>query len=79
MPSKKRITNRTPQFGQARSKAFNTTKRTFKLNLQSKRFFVPSLGRFVKVTLTTSDLKTVDKIGLEAFLKRNGRTLESIL
>ncbi len=79
MASKRKITTRTPQFGQSRSKSFNTTKRTFKLNMQSKRFYVPAIDQWVKVTLTTSDMKTVDKIGLVAFLERNGRTLKSLL
>lgn len=79
MASKRNISTRTPQFGQTRSKAFNTTKRTFKLNMQSKRFYVPALEQWVRVTLSTSDLKTVDKIGLEAFLHRQGRTLKSLL
>ena len=79
MASKRNISTRKPLFGQTRSKAFNTTKRTFKLNMQSMRFYVPELGQWVRVTLSTSDLKTVDKIGLEAFLQRQGRTLKSLL
>ena len=79
MSSKRKITNVKPMFGQSRSKAFNTVKRKFKPNLQTKRVFVPELDRFVKVQVTPKELKTIDRIGLRAFLKRQGKTLESIL
>jgi large subunit ribosomal protein L28 len=73
------VTNRTPQFGQSRSKAFNTTKRLFKLNMQTKRFFIPELNRTVKVRVTTSDMKTIDKIGIIAYLKKNGFSLNQLI
>jgi large subunit ribosomal protein L28 len=79
MPSKNRVTNRTPQFGQSRSKAFNTSKRLFKLNMQTKRFFIPELNRTVKVRVTTSDMKTIDKIGIIAYLKKNGFSLNQLI
>lgn len=79
MPSKNRVTTRTPQFGQSRSKAFNTTKRLFKLNMQTKRFFIPELNRTVKVRVTTSDIKTIDKIGIIAYLKKNGFSLNQLI
>lgn len=79
MASKRKITNVTPQFGQSRSKAFNTVKRKFSPNLQSKRIYVPDLDRFVKVRVTTKEIKTIDKIGLRTFLKRQGKSLESLL
>ena len=79
MASKRKITQTTPQFGQSRSKAFNTVKRTFKPNLQNKRIFVPELDRFVKVRITAKELKTIDKIGLREFMERQGKTLESLL
>jgi large subunit ribosomal protein L28 len=43
-----------------------------KVNVQQRRLYVPELGRYVSVKLTTSDLRTIDKIGLLAFAKRNG-------
>jgi large subunit ribosomal protein L28 len=79
MASKRKITNVTPQFGQSRSKAFNTVKRKFVPNLQAKRIFVPELEKFVKVRVTAKEIKTIDKIGLREFLKRQGKTIESIL
>jgi large subunit ribosomal protein L28 len=79
MSSKRKITNVTPQFGQSRSKAFNTVKRKFKPNIQTKRIYVPELDQFVKVRVTAKEIKTIDKIGLATFLKRQGKSLKSLL
>ncbi|MDQ7025874.1 MAG: 50S ribosomal protein L28 [Anaerolineae bacterium] len=79
MASKRKITNVKPMFGQSRSKAFNTVKRKFAPNLQSKRIYVPDIDRFVKVRVTAKEIKTIDRIGLRTFLKRQGKKLESLL
>ncbi len=79
MPSKRKITGTKPLFGQSRSKAFNTTKRQFKPNLQNKRIFVPELDRWVRVKVTAKELKTIDKIGLLEFLKRRDIPLSQVV
>lgn len=48
------------------------TPRWQNVNVQQRRLFVPELGRYVSLKLTTSDLRTIDKIGLLAFAKRHG-------
>ncbi len=48
------------------------TLRWQKVNVQRRRLWVPELKRHVSLKLTTSDLKTIDKIGLLAFAKRHG-------
>lgn len=48
-----------PQFGQSRSKAFNTTKRKFKVNLQ--RIRVMQNGQTVRKTLCAKCVKTLAK------------------
>lgn len=79
MASRRKITQTKPMFGQSRSKAFNTVKRKFKPNLQWKRIWVPEVERFVRVRVTTRELKTIDKIGLPEFCRRNGIKFESLL
>ena len=79
MAGKKKITGTKPLFGQSRSKAFNTTKRQFKPNLQNKRIYVPSLDRWVRVKVTAGELRTIDKIGLLEFLKRQNIPLKQVL
>lgn len=79
MASKRKITQTKPLFGQSRSKSFNTVKRKFKPNLQSKRIWVEDLERFVRVKVTAKEIKTIDKIGLREFMARQGKKLETIL
>ncbi len=78
MPSRTRMTRRKPQFGQTRSHAFNTSKRLFKLNMQTKRYYIPELERWVKIRVTTNDIKTIDKVGISAYLKERGFNPKSL-
>ena len=48
------------------------TKRWQNVNIQLRRVWVPELGRFVSLKLTTRDIRTIDKIGLAAYAKRHG-------
>lgn len=79
MASKRKITGTKPLFGQSRSKAFNTSKRQFKPNLQNKRIYVPEVDKWVRVKVTAKEIKTIDKIGLVEFLKRQNISLKSLL
>ena len=47
------------------------TKRWQNVNIQTRRLYVPELGRFVKLNVTTRDIRTIDKIGLLAYAKRH--------
>ena len=49
-----------------------TVKRLVTPNLQSKRIWVPELGRYVRVKLTARALKTIDKNGAYPTLKKAG-------
>jgi large subunit ribosomal protein L28 len=42
------------------------------VNVQDRRLWVPELNRHVALKVTTSDLRTIDKIGLVAYAKRHG-------
>lgn len=79
MPGRRKITDRKPLFGRQRSHAFNTTNRKFKLNMQNKRFYVPELGKHVRVQVTAQEIKTIDKIGLMAYLKRRGINIKRLV
>ena len=46
------------------------TKRRFNPNLVTKRFFIPEEHAWITIRLSTSALKTIDKIGISAALKR---------
>ena len=79
MSTKRKISQVRPQSGNRRSHSLKATRRQFKPNYQQKRIFVTEIQRFVRVTVTAQELKTIDRIGLPAFLKRQGRSLESVL
>jgi large subunit ribosomal protein L28 len=41
-------------------------------NLQAKRFWSPEKKRFVSLRVSTAAMRTIDKIGLDAYAKRAG-------
>ena len=41
------------------------------VNVQKRRLYVPELGRYVSLKVTTRDLRTIDRIGLLAFAKKH--------
>ena len=45
-------------------KAINKTKRRFNANIISKRFYIPEEDRWVKLKVSTSVLKTINKKGI---------------
>ena len=48
------------------------TKRWQLPNLQERRLFVPELKRFVRITVSTRDLRTIDRVGLAAYAAAHG-------
>ena len=47
------------------------TKRKFNVNLIKKRFFIPSEEKWVSLKVSTSALKTINRIGIEAAIKQS--------
>jgi len=50
------------------SHANNKTKRRFLPNLQSRRFWVESENRWVRMRVTNAALRLIDKVGIETVL-----------
>jgi len=46
------------------------TKRKFNPNLHKKRFFVPELGEWISLKVSTSALRTIDKNGITATIEK---------
>lgn len=64
-----------PGFGKRVSHSHRRTNRRFNPNIQKKRYWLPSERRWIKLTLSTRAIKTIDKRGVEsvvAELRRNG-------
>ncbi len=73
------ITGKRPQVGNNVSHANNKTKRRFNPNLQKKRFYIPEEDKWVTLKVSTSALRTINKIGIAAVLKKaraNGMIVE---
>ena len=79
MSRKCQITGKKPLVGNKISTSKIHTKRKQYPNLQTKNIYVPELGRKLKLKLSTSSLKTIDKIGLMSFLKKQKMKLSDII
>lgn len=63
------VTGKGPRVGHHVSHANNKTKRRYLPNLQSRRIWVESEQRFVKMRLSSAGLRLIDKLGVDAVLK----------
>ncbi|AQS51068.1 MAG TPA: 50S ribosomal protein L28 [Paenalcaligenes hominis] len=63
-----RVTGKGPMVGNNVSHANNKTKRRFLPNLQSRRFWVESENRWVRLRVSTQALRLIDKNGIESVL-----------
>lgn len=64
------VTLKAPVSGNNVSHANNKTKRRFLPNLQTHRFWVESLKRFVSLRVSAKGMRTIDKLGIEKILER---------
>ena len=71
------VTGRRPSAGNNVSHSHRKTKRTFLPNVQSRRFWVPSERKWVRLTVSTKGLRTIDKHGIEKVLADMRRRGES--
>jgi len=59
------ITGKRPQTGNNVSHAHNKTRRRFLPNLQTKRFWLESEKRFVRLRVSHKGLRIIDKRGID--------------
>ncbi|MGV3502281.1 MAG: 50S ribosomal protein L28 [Adhaeribacter sp.] len=64
------ITGKRPQVGNNVSHANNKTKRKFYPNLQKKRFYIPEEDAWITLKVSTSAIRTINKNGISAVLKK---------
>ncbi|KYG78966.1 MULTISPECIES: 50S ribosomal protein L28 [Roseivirga] len=72
------ITGKRARTGNNVSHAKNRTKRKFYPNLQKKRFYLPEEDKWITLKVATSALRTINKNGITAVLKKareNGNVL----
>ncbi len=73
-----KLTGKGPLVGNNVSHAHNKTKRRQLPNLQSKKLFVPELGRTVRIKMSVCAMRTIDGMGLMAYLRKNGLQLKDV-
>lgn len=64
------LTGKKAMTGNNVSHALNRTKRKFNANLIKKRFYIPEEDKWITLKVSTSALKTINKIGIAAALKK---------
>ena len=64
------ITGKRPRVGNNVSHANNKTKRKFYPNLHKKRFYIPEEDKWITLKVSTTALRTINKNGLSAVLKK---------
>jgi large subunit ribosomal protein L28 len=64
------VTGRTQGFGHTISHSHVRTKRRFKVNLQRKKYWVPSLGRHVTLRVSAAGIKVIDRRGIESVIAK---------
>ncbi len=72
------VTGRRPRSGNSVPHSQQKTKRWFKPNVHKKRFWVPSEGRFVMLTVSAKGQKVIDARGIDrviAELRARGERL----
>lgn len=71
------VTGRRPGFGHHVSHSHRRTKRRFGVNVQRRRYWVPSLGRHVTLRVSARGIKVIDVRGIDAvvagIIRREGR------
>ncbi len=73
------LTKRQKQYGHRVSHANNKTKHQFGVNLQVRKYFIPELNKSVRLKLTTRAIRTIDKLGLQDALKKEGLKLADVI
>ncbi|MGC6525727.1 MAG: 50S ribosomal protein L28 [Flavobacteriaceae bacterium] len=63
------LTGKKAMVGNNVSFSLNRTKRKFNVNLVKKRFYIPEEDKWVTLKVSTSALKTINKIGISAAIK----------
>ncbi len=78
MARKCKLSGKGPLVGNNVSFSQKKTKRRFLPNLQTKKIYVPELERTVRIRMSVRAMRTVDKIGLMPYLKKEGLKLQDV-
>jgi len=60
------VTGKKPGYGNKVSHSNKRTRRRWMPNVQQRRYWLPSEGRWIRLRLSTKAMKTIDKRGIES-------------
>ncbi len=63
------VTGKKPMSGNNVSHAHNKTRRRFLPNLQTKKFWIESQNKWVRLRVSAKGLRIIDKNGIESIIK----------
>ncbi|GGC16104.1 50S ribosomal protein L28 [Cellulomonas carbonis] len=66
MSARCQVLGTVPGFGHSISHSHVRTRRRFDPNVQRRRYWVPSLGRHVRLTVSARGIRTIDRRGIDA-------------
>lgn len=78
MSRKCQITGKRPLRARNVSHAHVVTNRWQKPNVHRKRIYVPELDRWVRLKVSTRALRSINKMGLEKYLRKHGLSLGDV-
>lgn len=64
------LTGKRPITGNNVSHSNRKTKRVFAPNLHKKRFFIPETNQWVTLKISSTALRSINKLGIYAYLKK---------
>lgn len=70
------LTGKGVQVGHRVSHSNIKNKHRFLPNLQKKRFWSDDLKKFISLKVSTSTIRTIDKVGLDKYMKQAGLKLK---
>ncbi|GAA2178715.1 50S ribosomal protein L28 [Brooklawnia cerclae] len=70
MHARCQVLGTSPGFGNSVSHSHRRTRRRWDPNVQRKRYWVPSLGRNVTLTVSARGIKTIDRLGIDEVVRR---------
>jgi large subunit ribosomal protein L28 len=77
--AKCKISGKRPQHGNNRPWSHKATRRTWQPNVQKFSLFVPELGRTVRLRVSAHSMRSISRVGLPEYLRKQGLTMRDIL
>ncbi len=72
------VTGKRPRSGNNVSHSHRRTKRQFRPNIQTQRFFLPSENRWIKLTVSTAGIKKINRDGIESVVAEMRRAGQKV-